>query len=56
VVAQATGLEYAPTAKGTLVRADDWLALGHALARAAGSNGPRAKNSRLRVAVDPARV
>jgi primosomal protein N' (replication factor Y) len=48
---RATGLEWAPTAKGAMVRADDWLALGRALAAA-----PRPKGSRLRVEVDPPRA
>ena len=55
-VAVATRLEYAKTAKGVLVRGDDWLTLGRALAQAAGAKGPRAKGSRLRIAVDPQRV
>ena len=55
-VAQATGLEYAPTAKGTLVRADDWMTLGHALADAAAVKDARTKGSRLRIEVDPQRV
>ena len=46
----ATGLEFAPTPKGALVRADDWMAMGAALAAA-----PRPKGSRLRVEVDPPR-
>ncbi|MBK9970970.1 MAG: hypothetical protein IPP16_09620 [Acidimicrobiaceae bacterium] len=46
----ATGLEYATTAKGALVRADTWEALGQALA-----DTPRPKGSRLRVEVDPPR-
>jgi len=48
--AAATGLEYAATAKGALVRADSWEALGAALA-----GTPRPKGSRLRVEVDPPR-
>ena len=50
VFATALGLEFATTAKGVLVRADSWGALGHALAVT-----PRPKGSRLRVEVDPAR-
>ena len=46
----ATGLEYATTAKGALVRADTWEALGKALV-----DTPRPKGSRLRVEVDPPR-
>lgn len=46
----ATGLEFAPTEKGALVRADDWMAMGAALAAA-----PRPRGSRLRVEVDPPR-
>jgi primosomal protein N' (replication factor Y) len=49
--AQATGLEFAPTAKGVLVRADTWMELGEALA-----STPRPKGSRLRVEVDPPRA
>ena len=49
--AQATGLEFAPTPKGVLVRADTWLQLGEALAAT-----PRPKGSRLRVEVDPPRA
>jgi primosomal protein N' (replication factor Y) len=49
--AEATGLEFASTAKGVLVRADTWLQLGTAL-----SATPRPKGSRLRVAVDPPRA
>lgn len=45
-----TGLEFAPTAKGALVRADGWMAMGAALAAA-----QRPKGSRLRVEVDPPR-
>lgn len=48
--AAATGLEYASTAKGALVRADDWTTMGAALAAT-----PRPKGSRLRVEVDPPR-
>ncbi|MBI4882851.1 MAG: hypothetical protein HY826_02205 [Actinobacteria bacterium] len=55
-LALATGLEYAATPKGVLVRADDWLTLGRALAEAAATKGTRTKGSRLRVAVDPPRV
>ncbi len=55
-VAAATGLEYAATGKVVLVRADDWLTLGSALADAGGNSGPRTKGSRLRVEVDPARI
>ena len=49
--AASTGLESAPTARGSLVRADDWATLGAALATA-----PRPRDSRLRIAVDPPRV
>ncbi len=49
--AVATGLEHATTAKGAMVRADQWWDLGHALATT-----PRPKGSRLRVAVDPPRA
>jgi primosomal protein N' (replication factor Y) len=49
--AEATGLEFASTTKGALVRADTWLQLGTAL-----GSTPRPKGSRLRVAVDPPRV
>ncbi|MDO8362413.1 MAG: hypothetical protein Q7V88_05915, partial [Actinomycetota bacterium] len=49
--AAATGLEVAPTAKGAMVRADDWAALAAALAAT-----PRPKGSRLRVEVDPPRA
>ena len=48
--ATATGLEFATTAKGALVRADTWMELGVALAIT-----PRPKGSRLRVEVDPPR-
>ena len=48
--ATATGLEFATTAKGALVRADTWMELGVALATT-----PRPKGSRLRVEVDPPR-
>jgi len=48
--ATAVGLEFATTAKGVLIRADTWDALGHALA-----GTPRPKGSRLRVEVDPSR-
>ena len=57
-VAVATGLEFAKTAKGVLVRADNWMTLGHALTDA-GSRIVRTKNqknSRLRVEVDPPRA
>jgi primosomal protein N' (replication factor Y) len=54
-VAQAAGLEYANSHKGVIVRADDWLTLGRALAAAA-SSGARPKGSRLRIEVDPPRV
>ena len=50
-LALATGLEWAPTPKGAMVRADDWLELGRSLAVA-----PRPKGSRLRVEVDPPRA
>ena len=49
--AAATGLETASTADRSLVRHDDWMALGAALA-----STPRPKASRLRVEVDPPRV
>jgi primosomal protein N' (replication factor Y) len=49
--AQATGLEFAPTPRGVLVRADTWDQLGNALA-----STPRPKGSRLRVEVDPPRA
>lgn len=49
--AQATGLEFAPTPKGVLVRADTWMHLGETLA-----STPRPKGSRLRVEVDPPRA
>jgi primosomal protein N' (replication factor Y) len=49
--AVATGLEFATTPKGAMVRADDWMQLGAALA-----DTPRPKGSRLRVEVDPPRV
>lgn len=48
--AAATGMEFASTAKGALLRADTWDQLGAALAAT-----PRPKGSRLRVAVDPPR-
>ena len=48
--ANATGLEFATTSKGALIRADTWEALGRALA-----DTPRPKGSRLRVEVDPPR-
>ena len=48
--ATATGLEFAATVKGALVRADSWEVLGAALA-----GTPRPKGSRLRVEVDPPR-
>jgi primosomal protein N' (replication factor Y) len=48
--AAATGLEFAATSKGALIRADTWEALGRALA-----DTPRPKGSRLRVEVDPPR-
>jgi primosomal protein N' (replication factor Y) len=54
-LAQAAGLEYAKSHKGVIVRADDWLALGRALANAAGSVA-RPKGSRLRIEVDPQRI
>lgn len=44
-------LAAARTAKGHLVRADDWLTLGSALAAA-----PRTRGSAVRVAVDPPRA
>jgi primosomal protein N' (replication factor Y) len=47
----ATGLEWAATPKGALVRADTWMELGRALATT-----PRPKGSRLRVEVDPPRA
>jgi len=49
--AVATGLEFATTPKGAMVRADTWMQLGAALAAT-----PRPKGSRLRVEVDPPRV
>jgi len=48
--AAATGLEFATTDKGAIVRADSWEVLGAALAATA-----RPKGSRLRVEVDPPR-
>jgi primosomal protein N' (replication factor Y) len=48
---RSTGLEYARTAKGAMVRADTWMDLGAALA-----STPRPPGSRLRVEVDPPRV
>ena len=51
VFAAATGLESARSAQGALVRHDDWMFLGAALAGA-----PRPKGSRLRVEVDPPRA
>ncbi len=48
--ATATGLEFATTAKGALVRAETWQQLGRALAET-----PRPRGSRLRVEVDPPR-
>jgi primosomal protein N' (replication factor Y) len=48
---RATGLEFALTAKGAMVRADTWMGLGAALAAT-----PRPPGSRLRVEVDPPRV
>jgi primosomal protein N' (replication factor Y) len=47
----ATGLEFATTAKGAIVRADTWQVLGAAFARTS-----RPKGSRLRVVVDPPRA
>lgn len=55
-IAAATGLEAASTAKGVLVRADDWMTLGKALADAAGVRDARSKGSRLRIEVDPQRI
>ena len=55
-IAVASGLESASTAKGVLVRANDWLMLGHALADAAGAKDARTKGSRLRIEVDPQRI
>ncbi len=49
--AVATGLEFAATPKGVLIRADTWDQLGHVLATT-----PRPKGSRLRVEVDPPRA
>lgn len=49
--AAMVGLEHAPTAKGELIRADDWMELGTRLA-----DTPRPKGSRLRVEVDPPRA
>jgi primosomal protein N' (replication factor Y) len=48
--AAATGMETASTRTGVLLRADDWLELGHALA-----DTPRPAGSRLRIEVDPPR-
>jgi primosomal protein N' (replication factor Y) len=48
---RASGLEFALTAKGAMVRADTWAQLGAALAAT-----PRPPGSRLRVEVDPPRV
>lgn len=55
-IAVATGLEFGSTAKGVLVRADDWLTLGQALADAASAKDARTKGSRLRIEVDPQRI
>lgn len=55
-IAQATGLEHAVTPKGALLRADDWMTLGHALAAAVSAKGARPKGSRLRIEVDPQRI
>jgi primosomal protein N' (replication factor Y) len=49
--ATASGLEFAPTPKGAMVRADTWTQLGGALAAT-----PRPKGSRLRVEIDPPRA
>ena len=49
--AGSTGLEFARTAKGAMLRADTWMELGAALVSA-----PRPLGSRLRVEVDPPRV
>ena len=52
-LAASTGLDIAPLGadRGVLLRADDWMVLGEALAAA-----PRPKGSRLRVEVDPPRA
>ena len=55
-IAAATGLEFGSSAKGVLVRADDWLTLGRALAVAASTKDARTKGARLRIEVDPPRV
>lgn len=55
-IAIASGLEHATTAKGVLIRADDWMTLGHACAAAARAKAARTKGSRLRIEVDPQRV
>ena len=55
-IATTTGLEFGNTAKGVLVRADDWMTLGHALADAASAKYARTKGSRLRIEVDPQRI
>ena len=55
-IAAATGLEFGTTAKGVLVRADDWMTLGRALADAASAKVARTKGSRLRIEVDPQRI
>lgn len=49
--AAATGLQFAPTAKGALVRAESWDVLGWALAAT-----ERPRQGRLRVEVDPPRA
>lgn len=49
--ARATGLEFAETTRGALVRADSWMELGTRLA-----DTPRPRGSRLRVEVDPPRA
>ena len=49
--ARSTGLEVAARDGAALVRSDDWMVMGAALAAA-----ERPKGSRLRVAVDPPRA
>ncbi len=58
-VAAATHLEFAKTgtsANSVLVRADDSMTLGHALAEAAAVRPKNQKGSRLRIEVDPPRA
>lgn len=50
-IAESTGLEWARTAKGALLRADDWMALGEAIIEV-----PRPRGSSCRVEVDPPRA